>query len=205
MSSQRQEASAGPARGRAATTDRKIVAAVLSLLVREGPARVTIESVAAESGVAKTSIYRRYANTEAMVEDVLERSRDALAPRPLELPEDGTWDQRQWTHALDAAVRALVQDLGTGTAVALLSQPTSETARILRAHLVRPRILQLRHLLELQVRAGRLSPELDLEVAIDFVLGSAYVRLAREGALGEHWAQQVRDALVGQLGSARRT
>ena len=51
MSSQRQEASAGPARGRAATTDRKIVAAVLSLLVHEGPGRVSIESVAAESGV----------------------------------------------------------------------------------------------------------------------------------------------------------
>ena len=97
MSSQRQEASAGPARGRAATTDRKIVAAVLSLLVHEGPGRVSIESVAAESGVAKTSIYRRYANTEAMVEDVLERSGDSLAPRPLEIPQDGQWTQRQWT------------------------------------------------------------------------------------------------------------
>ena len=121
MSSQRQEASAGPARGRAATTDRKIVAAVLSLLVHEGPGRVSIESVAAESGVAKTSIYRRYANTEAMVEDVLERSGDSLAPRPLEIPQDGQWTQRQWTEALDAAVRSLVLDLGTGTAVALLS------------------------------------------------------------------------------------
>ena len=150
MSSQRQEASAGPARGRAATTDRKIVAAVLSLLVHEGPGRVSIESVAAESGVAKTSIYRRYANTEAMVEDVLERSGDSLAPRPLEIPQDGQWTQRQWTEALDAAVRSLVLDLGTGTAVALLSQPTSEVARILRLHLVRPRIEQLHRLLQRQ-------------------------------------------------------
>ena len=200
MSSQRQEASAGPARGRAATTDRKIVAAVLSLLVHEGPGRVSIESVAAESGVAKTSIYRRYANTEAMVEDVLERSGDSLAPRPLEIPQDGQWTQRQWTEALDAAVRSLVLDLGTGTAVALLSQPTSEVARILRLHLVRPRIEQLHRLLQLQVEAGRLRSDLDLEVVIDFVLGSAYARLAREGALGADWAQRVRDALLGQLG-----
>ena len=200
MSSHRQEASAGPARGRAATTDRKIVAAVLSLLVHEGPGRVSIESVAAESGVAKTSIYRRYANTEAMVEDVLERSGDSLAPRPLEIPQDGQWTQRQWTEALDAAVRSLVLDLGTGTAVALLSQPTSEVARILRLHLVRPRIEQLHRLLQLQVEAGRLRSDLDLEVVIDFVLGSAYARLAREGALGADWAQRVRDALLGQLG-----
>lgn len=200
MSSQRQEASAGPARGRAATTDRKIVAAVLSLLVHEGPGRVSIESVAAESGVAKTSIYRRYANTEAMVEDVLERSGDSLAPRPLEIPQDGQWTQRQWTEALDAAVRSLVLDLGTGTAVALLSQPTSEVARILRLHLVRPRIEQLHRLLQLQVEAGRLRSDLDLEVVIDFVLGSAYARLAREGELGAEWAQRVRDALLGQLG-----
>lgn len=173
---------------------------MLGLLVREGPARVSIESVAAESGVAKTSIYRRYANTEAMVDDVLERSRDSLAPRPLELPQDGTWTQQQWTLALDAAVRALVLDLGTGTAVALLSEPTTETARILREHLVRPRVRQLHHLLQLQVEAGGLSPEADLEVLIDFVLGSAYVRLARQGDLGDSWAQRVRDALLGQLG-----
>lgn len=186
--------------GRAAITDRKITAAVLTLLVREGPARVSIESVAAESGVAKTSIYRRYANTEAMVDDVLERSRDSLAPPELDLPQDGAWTQQQWTEALDAAVRALVQDLGTGTAVALLSEPSSEVARILRLHLVRPRIAQLRGLLQLQVEAGGLRPDLDLEVVIDFVLGSAYTRLARQGELGADWAQRVRDALLGQLG-----
>lgn len=185
---------------RTATTDRKITAAVLSMLVREGPARISIESVAAESGVAKTSIYRRYANTEAMVEDVLERSREALAPRPLPISAREPWTQEQWTRALDGALRILILDLGTGTAVALLSEPTSETARILREHLVRPRMQQLRELLQMQVDAGQLDPGTDLEVVVDFVLGSAYVHLAGRGALAEDWADRVRNTLVSSLG-----
>lgn len=185
---------------RTVSTDRKITAAVLSMLVREGPARISIESVAAESGVAKTSIYRRYANTEAMVEDVLERSRESLAPRPLPIRGQEPWTQEQWTRALDEVLRILILDLGTGTAVALLSEPTSETARILREHLVRPRLEQLRELLQMQVDAGQLDPGTDLEVVVDFVLGSAYVHLARRGTLAEDWADRVRNTLVSSLG-----
>lgn len=186
--------------GRTATTDRKIIAAVLALLVREGPARVSIESVAAESGVAKTSIYRRYANTEAMVEDALERVSDSLAPPPLDLPADGEWTQEQWTRALDTALRVLIQDLGTGTAVTLLSEPASETARILRQHLVRPRLQQMRQLLQMQVDAGRISSRTDLDVVVEFVLGSAYVHLARHGELAGDWADRVRNTLISSFG-----
>lgn len=183
---------------RTVTTDRKITAAVLGILTREGPGRLSIEAVAAESGVAKTSIYRRYANSDAMVDDVLARAQKNLAPQPLDLDRKN-WTQEDWTRALDTALRVLIQDLGTGIAVTLLTEPTSETSSILRRHLVRPRMAQLRDLLSLQIEAGGMDPDTDLEVVVDFVLGSAYAHLAREGRVGADWAERVRVTLMRSL------
>ena len=45
--------------------DERITAAALDLLRTQGPAAVTVEAVAARSGVAKTTIYRRYRATGA--------------------------------------------------------------------------------------------------------------------------------------------
>lgn len=184
---------------RTVSTDRKITAAVLGILTREGPGRLSIEAVAAESGVAKTSIYRRYANSEAMVDDVLARSQENLAPSPLDL-DRGNWTQADWTRALDTALRVLIQDLGTGIAVTLLTEPTSETSHILRRHMVRPRMQQLHDLLQLQVDAGGLDPRTDLGVVVDFLLGSAYAQVAREGHLADDWAARVRETLMRTFG-----
>ena len=41
-------------------TDRKIMRATLEIMISKGVAAVTIEEVARRSGVAKTTIYRRY-------------------------------------------------------------------------------------------------------------------------------------------------
>lgn len=187
MSSQRQEASAGPARGRAATTDRKIVAAVLSLLVHEGPGRVSIESVAAESGVAKTSIYRRYANSTQLLEAALEHTVTATAP----LAPDATWEQ-----ALTAAVDLLLRDMGLGVAITLLQEPHSATAQVLRATVVRPRLDALRKLLQRDKDRGLIRDTVDLDMVVDFILGAAYAHVARYGSLDENWTARVHRAVT---------
>ncbi|MDO4255222.1 MAG: helix-turn-helix domain-containing protein [Kocuria sp.] len=184
---------------RTVTTDRKITAAVLGILTREGPDKLSVEAVAAESGVAKTSIYRRYANSDAMVDDVLTRSQENLAPQPLDL-DPADWTQDDWVHALDTALRVLIQDLGTGVAVTLLTRPRSEISQILRRHLVRPRMQQLVELLQLQIEVGKMSPDVDLGVVVDSLLGSAYAQVAREGRLPEDWATRVRDTLMQSVG-----
>ena len=184
---------------RTVTTDRKITAAVLSILTREGPGRLSIEAVAAESGVAKTSIYRRYPNSDAMVDDVLSRAQTNLAPEPLDLDRQN-WTQDDWVRALDTALRVLIKDLGTGIAVTLLTEPHSETSHILRRHLVRPRMEQLLDLLQLQIAAGRMDPDVDLGVVVDSLLGSAYAQVAREGSLPEDWARRMRDTLMRSVG-----
>lgn len=51
-------------------TDRKIVQAVLGIATTEGIGAVTIEKVARASGVAKTTIYRRYRDTDDLLESI---------------------------------------------------------------------------------------------------------------------------------------
>ena len=51
-----------PGRPRQPEVDTRLSEAVLALLRSGGPGAVTVEAVAARSGVAKTTIYRRHAN-----------------------------------------------------------------------------------------------------------------------------------------------
>ena len=63
-----------PSRARAASAsrlDQRMSEAVLGLLREGGPAAVTMESVAARAGIAKTSIYRRHANRGELLTAVL--------------------------------------------------------------------------------------------------------------------------------------
>ena len=172
---------------RTARTDRKIVAGALRLLREGGPRRVTIEAVSARTGVAKTSIYRRYANSTQLLEAALEHTVTATAP----LAPDATWEQ-----ALTAAVDLLLRDMGLGVAITLLQDPHSATAQVLRATVVRPRLDTLRELLQRDKDRGLIRDTVDLDMVVDFILGAAYAHVARYGSLDENWTARVHRAVT---------
>ncbi|WP_270258346.1 TetR/AcrR family transcriptional regulator [Kocuria marina] len=172
---------------RTARTDRKIVAGALRLLREGGPRRVTIEAVSARTGVAKTSIYRRYANSTQLLEAALEHTVTATAP----LAPDATWEQ-----ALTAAVDLLLRDMGLGVAITLLQDPHSATAQVLRATVVRPRLDALRELLQRDKDRGLIRDTVDLDMVVDFILGAAYAHVARYGSLDENWTARVHRAVT---------
>ena len=175
---------------RTARTDRRIVAGALRLLREGGPQRVTIEAVSALTGVAKTSIYRRHDNSTQLLEAALQHT----APVAQVLPEDVGWEQ-----ALTAAVDVLLRDMGVGVAITLLQDPDSATSRVLRASVVRPRMDALRAVLRREQQRGVIRAGVDLDMVIDFVLGSAYAHLARCGSLDERWTDRVHRALADQI------
>lgn len=66
-----QEAAADTHRGRTRqATDRKIVQAVLRIVTSQGVGAVTIEEVSRVSGVAKTTIYRRYRDAADLLRSI---------------------------------------------------------------------------------------------------------------------------------------
>ena len=69
MTPSRRPAARPPARRRTKTPER-VLAAAAAILRRDGYARLTMERVAAESGVAKTTLYRRWATKAALCMDL---------------------------------------------------------------------------------------------------------------------------------------
>ena len=58
---------AAPRAPRQSDVDARLFAAALAILRGRGPLSVSVEAVAAASGVAKTTIYRRYENRESLL------------------------------------------------------------------------------------------------------------------------------------------
>lgn len=181
---------------RTARTDRKILAGALKLLRESGPQKVTIEAVALVSGVAKTSIYRRYNNSDELLEAVLEQVYTTLPPVP---PSSGDWED-----TMREAIEVLFEDMGRGVALTLLQDPHSTTSEVLRRKIIRPRMEILRDLLQRDVELGLIRENVDLDVVIDFMLGASYAHVARYGSLGEDWPARVHATLT-NLVAAERT
>ena len=57
--------------------DQAILRAALELFIEQGIAGATIEKIAQQAGVAKTSIYRRWTSREALLAQAIEMARNA--------------------------------------------------------------------------------------------------------------------------------
>ena len=74
--------------------DRDILAAGRKLLFGKGPQAVTMESVARAAGVAKPTLYRRYANREELMAAIASHEAETMAAR-FEAPLDNADDLRR--------------------------------------------------------------------------------------------------------------
>jgi hypothetical protein len=62
-----------------------------------------------------------------------------------------------------------------------------------RARLSKPRRDALRGALRAGIEAGSLPPDIDLEVAVNALIGSFYARYIGDGAIPRGWAARVLD------------
>ena len=105
--------------------------ATLEILIAQGIGAVTIESVARKSGVAKTTIYRRFANSDDLIRHLT---------HTLELPIDfdGIEPDRD---GLEAALRRLVdrfdENIGL-TAVGIVLSSSNDRLREVADNVIRP-------------------------------------------------------------------
>jgi AcrR family transcriptional regulator len=164
--------------------DERIVAATLELLRDRGPAGVNVEAVAAASGVAKTTIYRRYEDREALLAAAID-----AATTEVTLPSGmSTYDTLHW---LLGQARERVQDIvGRGTVAAILVDdhaPFTEQLRLM----IRMRSHQLVSFLEERVEAGELRQGLDVKFVVSVLLGSAVGQVIRGREPDERWADDL--------------
>lgn len=188
---------AGPGRPRRAETDVRILRATLELIREVGPQAVNVASVSARSGVARTTIYRRYTDREALLRAAMGSLTERGAP-PAE-----TSLQAKLSWVLAATEQVLVSGLGPGGIAAVLAGADVEYAGVLRDALsaglepIRAQIVD-------DVASGIITPGDDTATAdtvIDIAVGTCLAELLRRGQLSEEWQGRTAALLLRLLSS----
>ncbi|MGA6207365.1 TetR/AcrR family transcriptional regulator [Nocardia testacea] len=167
-----------------APRDERITAATLELLRAKGPKAVTVEAVAALSGVAKTTIYRRYSNRG----DMLTSSLSSIAepeppPANATLPAVLRWVVEQSLHVADTSI-------GAGGVAALLTDDDPEFTTLIRALLVQHRH-HLTEALSTAFEATTPRADLDADTVLDMIVGAYLAETARSGGIRDDFGERV--------------
>lgn len=189
--------SGSPGRPRRAETDQRIRDAALHLLRSEGPGPVNIDAVAVRSGVARTTIYRRYRSREELMTALLDDLVDEAMPAPsAEMPEKVLW--------LLERIQAVLDDgIGRGGVAAVLtgSDPAFTTA--LRTRMT-DRLETLQEAMEADVRAGHFDPGVDPDILISVLFGAYLGEVLRYAEVRPGWAARTVKLLTPALSAGRR-
>lgn len=177
-----------PGRPRSKEADRRISAAALALLRSGGPAVVTVEAVAAESGVAKTTIYRRYADRD----EVLRAALADVIGEPTELPGGTTRDKVR--SLLDQKWRQMADVFGAGGLSAVVADSDRRFSELFRTAIA-PYNTALVSLLQAEAERGGLRSDLDAETVVTLFVGAYFGQLVRHGVVDDEWAERCLDLM----------
>lgn len=163
-----------PRRGRPRdpALDERILEQILALLGTHGYTRLTLDELAARSGVAKTTILRRWPSKAAIAAAAIER----LAFQSVDVPNSGSLHDD--IHALlQGAVDTFAR--GRGQFVPRLFREAGhhpEIANLLNT-VLHTRRQAYRKVLAAAIARGELPPSTDQELLIDLLIGPLWLRL----------------------------
>jgi len=166
--------------GRAERSKQAILDATRDLLAADGDVgSLTVEAVAARSGVAKTTIYRRWRDKWELALDAVMIDMLPSFANPVDVGDTRNelitfvdsvvkiWSSRPY----GPAMQALVSQIST--------QP--ELARVYRERVVEPRRDQLAPVIERGIQRGDLRSDTDVRLVHEFLVGPILYRLLLSG------------------------
>ncbi|KPI00433.1 transcriptional regulator, TetR family [Actinobacteria bacterium OK074] len=183
----------GPGRPRDPAVEKAILRATVERFVVDGYSRMTIGDIAADAGVTRPTVYRRWANKHDLVVDALdfnfqeERERNPLVALA-DLPP---------AEALTAALRYAAPFGPTGRGLTVIGNVLTEAEHtpglleLVRRHAIGPRVQPLIDTLHRLREEGALSPDLDVQVVADMMTGSFYASYLRAGDRDPHLPDRV--------------
>jgi AcrR family transcriptional regulator len=182
---------------RAERSKHAILDTTRELIAENGGVRsLTVEAVAARSGIAKTTIYRRWRDKwhlalDAVMIDMLPGFAD---------PVD-VGDTRSELITFIEAARKNLSTSPSGPAMqglASLIATDPELARVYREQVVEPRRAQLRPVVERGVARGDLRPDTDVRLVHELMVGPIFYRLLFSGGpLDRKLSTRLADAILG--------
>jgi AcrR family transcriptional regulator len=165
--------------------DERIRSAALAVLRDDGYAALSMEGVAADAGVAKTTIYRRFRNRADLATSALA----AHAPDPPRAEE--TTDTREALRDFLLAFATRFEAMGLDVLGSMLAEPDPELLELHRARVVEPRAGMAAELLRRGQERGELRADVDPRLAVEMLVGSFFARhIAGREMTPQAWADQ---------------
>ena len=160
--------------------DDGIADATLALLRTKGPRSVTVEAVAERSGIAKTTIYRRYRDRRDMLSAALSR---VTTPQPLAVQADAP-DRLRWL--IKEAVKTVEVGIGYGGLAALLTDEDPAFTKLFRRILAKQRA-ELESVIDAGKADGSFRADADAATLVDAVVGAHIAERTRSGRVAAGW------------------
>jgi AcrR family transcriptional regulator len=185
----------GPGRPRDERASSAITDAALRQLEKVGYGQVTMDSVAAEAGVARATVYRRYRDKADLVTASIACNSTAhLATGP---SEDPRADLVRYLNDFDE--RFADGCLGiVGTLIGNREDP--DALDLHRQRVVGPRMAYQMALLEQARALGQLRRDADLDLALQMLTGSVFTRRMAGQVSEPGWAERAVDAIWKGMG-----
>lgn len=161
-----------PGRPRSASAHSAILEAAVALFVDRGFEGMSVEAVAAEAGVGKTTIYRRWRSKEELVID-------AIADRFAEPPAPDTGSVRDDLVESARELHLLMSSSRTGGVFPRMGAELARRSRLGRLYgerVIGPRRAAFAAALARGIERGELSRDTDVELAIDLLVGTLLLR-----------------------------
>lgn len=160
-------------RPRSAASEQAILAAAWRLLQQGHVKDVSIEAIAREAGVGKTTIYRWWPSKAAVLVDSF------LA----KFTPQGTFPETEFAADALAQQMAIVVKVFSGEGGRIVAEIIAEgqsdpvALESFRDRFLQPRRQAAQAVIEQGIQSGEFEPDLDPEIALDILYGPIYYRL----------------------------
>ena len=172
-----------------------ILDATRELLADGDVGSLTVEAIATRSGVAKTTIYRRWRDKWELALDAVMID---MIPR-FEKPVDVGDTRKELLTFVNQVVRMQASAPFGPAMQGLVSQIATdpELARVYRDQVVQPRMDQLAPVIERGIARGDLRPDTDVRLVHELLVGPIFYRLLFSGApLTRNLGPRIVDAIL---------
>jgi AcrR family transcriptional regulator len=190
-----------PGRPRSEESRKSILRSTLKLLKQQGGfAELSIEAIAADANVGKTTVYRWWPTKAALVADAFSASAD----EELQFPNTGSV-RRDMSLQMRRLIRIFRSERGKVVAALLAGgQSDPELIEAFRDRFLWPRRKQAYQTLQRALDRGELPAGSDFDLILDSLYGPIYMRfLIRHAKFDEDFADQICGIVL--QGSSRPT
>jgi AcrR family transcriptional regulator len=187
-----------PGRPRSTVADEAILEAAVDVFAAVGLEGLTMEGVAARAGVAKNTVYRRYANKLDLVVSAVRRYTDVGAPPP----DTGT--TRGDVRALVDGLVAILTETPVGRMLPTLVAVRTRVPELDAAYaeIVAEKRARSAVVVRRAVERGDFRSDVDLDVVVDaFVSGAFYRFLVTRAPLDAAFTDAVVDSALRAFGT----